>query len=98
MPSFTSEAAIVPCRISPRKGRKTIRRKSTFTFTMPLPWPIRPSEHEMSEWKPTQRPILCRTLSAYLALSQSSIARALGRLKDEGGSWTTSASVTLGGS
>jgi len=50
----------------------------------------------MSEWKPTQRPILCRTLSAYLALIQSSMARALGREKLEGGSWTTSASVTLG--
>jgi hypothetical protein len=49
----------------------------------------------MSEWKPTQRPVLCRTLSAYLALIQSSIARALGREKLEGGSWTTSASVTF---
>jgi hypothetical protein len=61
-----------------------------------LPCPIKPSEQEIKEWKPTQSPILCSTLSAYLALIQSSMARALGRLKLDGASWTTSARVTLG--
>jgi len=48
----------------------------------------------MREWKPRQRPILWRTRSEYLVLSQSSIARAEGRPRSEGAIWTTSARVT----
>ena len=100
---YSEALLICPRMISPLNGRKTMRRNSTrklqqlvrrtkevglpLTFTMPVPWPMRPSEakpdlldylercqHGNCEGKPKS----VYTLLAYLALMQSSILSPLG--------------------
>lgn len=89
------ELSILPWRISPLKGRKTTRRNSTLTLTMPVPWPMRPSDEERMSYRQMQRPIFWMILLAYLALMLSVSAWMLGFSKSSGVIWIRSEIVVL---